>query len=306
MFLIHAVQKLIVGFEGTDPEHPCVQKMIRYGKEGKITGVILFARNIYNHGQLKNLTKALKEAGLEVCSDEEGKRTAFKGVSRLYKLVGPVPTAYQMARSYSPQQAYVFYRNYARRLKELGITMVFGPVLDLHCSQSQVIAKYERAYSKNPYTVCRYAKVFIKAFADEGIKTVVKHYPGHGLVAQDTHYEITNITKTYQFKESIPFRRMARYTPYVMMGHLIDDTIDPNREASLSSIHYEKVYKMGYRFIITDDMDMGAMQLKYQPIQCAIKKALHHGATVIVSNMPKAIRGFFVTPDFDLPEKLKE
>jgi len=304
MFLF--AHNLIIGFDGTHTENPCVKKMLEYAKQNKIKGVILFKRNIYNHGQLKRLTKAFKEAkpGIEIAVDEEGKRTAFKGVSRLYPLVGPVPTAFEMGQKYTPQKAYKIYRKYARRIKELGITMVFGPVIDLYAKESPVIAKYERAYSANPQKVIQYAKVFIQAFKDEGIKTVVKHYPGHGSAQIDTHYDLTNVTNTWQKKEAIPFKALAKYTPYVMIAHIIDDNVDEDVEASLSHKHYNNAKALGYKHIITDDLHMGSVQIRHQPINDTIKKALDMGAMVIASNMPKASPTFTFEPDFDLPDKL--
>ena len=305
MFLLFA-HNLIIGFEGTKPEDLCVQKMLRYAKLRKIKGVILFTRNIENAEQLKTLTKAFKKANpkLEITSDEEGRFAPFDGVSRLHSLVGSVKSAYRMAQTESVKGAYLIYRDYARKLKVLGITMVFGPCIDLYAPQSPVIAKYNRAYSENPEIVVEYARAFIKAFRDEGIKTVVKHYPGHGLAKIDTHKDITNVTETFQNKELIPFQKLSKDTPYIMMAHIIDDNVDPKTEASLSLKHYANARKMGYTKLITDDLHMGAVQIRHQPINKAIKKALKMGAIVIASNMPKASPTFTFTPDFDLPDKL--
>jgi len=297
---------IIIGFEGTNVDHPCVKKMLRYARENKIKGVILFKRNIYNHGQLKKLTHAFKEAksDIEIAVDEEGKITAFKGVSRLFPLVGPVPSAFQMAQNHTPKQAYTLYRRYAHRLKELGITMVFGPVVDLHSEDCPVIGKYERAFSSDPKKVIQYAKTFIQAFKDEGIKTVVKHYPGHGLSCLDTHSEITNVTNTWQKKEAIPFQALSKDTPYIMMAHIIDDNVDKDVEASLSQKHYDTAKALGYTYLVTDDLHMGAVQIRHQPIIETMRRALKMGAIVIASNMPKASPTFVFTPDFDIPDKL--
>ncbi|USO02019.1 MAG: glycoside hydrolase family 3 protein [Alphaproteobacteria bacterium] len=304
MFLF--AHNLIIGFEGTNTEHACVKKMLNYAKQNKIKGVIIFRRNIYNYGQLKRLTQAFKQAkpDIEIASDEEGCWAPFKGVSRLYKLVGPVPSALQMAKNHTPEEAYKIYRKYAQRLKNLGITMVFGPVADLHSDTCPAIGKYERAFSSDPKKVIAYAKSFIRAFKDEGIKTVVKHYPGHGLSCLDTHAETTNVTQTWQKKEAIPFRALSKYTPYVMMAHIIDDKVDKDVETSLSAKHYANARAMGYKHLITDDLHMGGVQIRHQPIIEAIRKALAMGAIVIASNMPKSAPNFKFEPDFDLPDKL--
>lgn len=295
---------IIIGFEGLDPENRYAKKMIYYARLNKIKGIILFRRNIYNHGQVKNLIKAFKavKPDIEVTVDEEGGK-----VSRLFNLVGPVPTAFKMAHEYSPKKAYKIYRRYAHRLKELGITMVFGPVIDLHSNDSPVIGQLERAYSSNPYKVIHYAKIFIKAFKDEGVKTVVKHYPGHGLALLDTHKAITNVTQTFQQKELIPFKKLSKYTPYVMMSHIIDDKIDSGIPASISKQHFDNAKQNGYTQLITDDLHMGSIQAQFTAPK-AIVKALNLGGTIIASNMPKACPGIKFKPDHDLPGRcyLKE
>jgi len=67
---------------------------------------------------------------------------------------------------------------------------------------------------------------------------VIKHFPGHGSAATDSHLGITDVTKTFQTEELIPYQKLIEqgYSDMIMTAHIINKNIDPNYPATLSPL----------------------------------------------------------------------
>lgn len=283
-------QMLVCGFKGVKPDEHTMIMISRHF----IGGVILFdkdvsnkfqTRNIINPAQLKSFVYELKQLStskLFVAIDQEGGRIARlkpeKGfnasVSAQY--LGGIDNA-DTTRYYAEIQA--------RELKNLGINLNLTPCVDLNVNtENPIIGKLERAYCRNPYNVAKHAQIVVEEHNKKGIATSLKHFPGHGSSTVDSHKGITNITKTFNLDELIPYREIinAGYKDIVMMGHLINDNID-SLPASLSQKSVQ-LLRDNYNFkgvIATDDLNMGAISNQF-PYHNALKLAINAGVDMII------------------------
>ena len=288
-----AGQMLIVGFRGetvTD-ETAAMLADVRPG------GVILFdydlpsrgaeKRNISSPPQLKRLISDLQSVsggGLFIAADVEGGK-----VNRLknkYGFATDIPSAKKLGSS-APERTYEAAAQLARTLRSVGINLNFAPVVDVDTNpQSPAIGLLERAFSSDPETVARHALEFVNAHEQYGVATVIKHFPGHGSAAGDTHLGVVDITRTYDAEtELLPYGRLIKKgaAHAVMAAHGINKKVD-GKPASLSSKTLTGLLRGELGFdgvIVSDDMQMGAIMSGYGLAEAAVL-AVSAGVDIVV------------------------
>ncbi len=72
-------------------------------------------------------------------------------------------------------------------LREIDVDLTFAPVLDLNRKNSSVIG--DRSFHRHPEVVTVLAEQFLLGLREVGIRSVGKHFPGHGGISEDTHTE---------------------------------------------------------------------------------------------------------------------
>ena len=110
----------------------------------------------------------------------------------------------------------------------------------------------------------------LSALQETGTIPVVKHFPGHGDTAEDSHTDLPVVDKTPEAlwqDELLPFQAAVQAgTPAVMVGHILVSQIDPERPASLSPAVVTSLLREGLGFdgvVVTDDLTMGAVTQSY-------------------------------------------
>jgi beta-N-acetylhexosaminidase len=263
-------QMLLMGFWGSEPSAPGVQSTTALLQSGTIGGVIFFEDNILQNS-IQSLTRLFREAASPVIPflgvDQEGGI-----VSRLRPDQGfePLPSARAIAALGQNLALYYFDRT-ARELHSLGFNTNFAPVVDLLINaDSAVIAQLGRSFSSNPSTVVEFAKLFIECHHRHNVLTAIKHFPGHGSTALDSHRALPDITDVWRPEELKPFAELIsdRIVDMVMVGHLVHrDITGEGRPATLSARAIEGLLrgKLGYEgVVISDDMQMSALRNHFE------------------------------------------
>lgn len=231
-----------------------------------IGGVILFARNYVDRAQLTALTesiKALREPALVIAVDQEGGR-----VQRFREGFTEIPamrTLGDLWSAHAPSaraRAFELGVTIAHELGEVGVDFSFAPVLDLDYGESAVIG--HRAFHRDPIAVASLATALIQGLRAEGMASVGKHFPGHGFVKGDTHWEQPEDPRELAALEEadlIPFREaIAGGLDGVMAAHLRFPKIDAQL-AGFSPFWLLHVLRNRLHFrgvIFTDDLGMVA------------------------------------------------
>lgn len=97
----------------------------------------------------------------------------------------------------------------AEVLKSFGINMNYAPIVDINSEPKNPVIGV-RSPSDDPETVGRFVSAQIKGLQQGGIIPCVKHFPGHGDTAVDSHYGLPVISKSkvqLDCCELVPFRR---------------------------------------------------------------------------------------------------
>lgn len=287
---------LISGFRGTKPGDPEVDEIRQMLSLGMLAGVILLERNIQSRAQLARLSDYLTEAcpgpAPIICIDQEGGRVVRTGRAKDFSRWLSAKEIATLGMSDSDLNDYYLQR--ASELVEAGINLNLGPVVDLAINpKNPIIAKLGRSYGKTSEAVTRHASAFVRAHRTAGIRTCLKHYPGHGSSATDSHIAVTDIGKTWANEELVPFRDMTAsdLVDMVMTGHLIQELVSdgPGIPATLSRQSVRRI-RDDMRFhgpVITDDMQMKAITTHFSDEDAALAALRAGHSFLIYSNYYK-------------------
>lgn len=193
-----------------------------------VGGIVYFAKNLESQDQVKEMidnSQKYSSIGLFVATDEEG-----GVVNRLMDTVG---TTYIGSMYYykddGDETAYENAYTIANDMSTLGFNLDFAPVADVWSNPDNTVIG-ERAYSDDYAQAAELVGNAVKGFNDGGVMCTLKHFPGHGDTAEDSHYSSAYVHRT---KEEImadgmqPFRSgIEAGAEFVMVGHLIVPDID--------------------------------------------------------------------------------
>ncbi len=185
--------------------------------------------SIFN-GPLADIAGSAGPLPLAVSVDEEGGR-----VARLKSLIGPAPSPRQLAQTQTVAQVHDLAADRGKKMRDLGITIDFAPVVDVTDATDGVIG--DRSFGGDPATVTAYAGAYAQGLRDAGLLPVLKHFPGHGHGSGDSHTGgvVTPPLSELQNVDLVPYRTLVTAAPVaVMVGHLQVPGLTGDDPASLS------------------------------------------------------------------------
>jgi len=287
-------QMLMIGFRGlVAAEGDPILDDIRARHLG---GVVLFdydvpsdtpVRNVESPAQVKALVEGLQAAAaspLLVAVDQEGGR-----VRRLKEALGfaPLASPQSLGAANDLDRTRREAGATAKMLAELGINLNLAPVVDLNTNlDNPVIGRLERSFSADPAVVTDHALAFIRAHHEHQVLCSLKHFPGHGSSAADSHLGLVDVTKTWSSTELEPYARIieAGEADTIMTAHVFNATLDPTYPATLSrptitGILRDRLHYGGV--VLCDDLQMGAIREQYG-YETAVEAVIAAGVDILV------------------------
>ena len=254
----------IFGLEGlamTPSEHD-------FFKSAAPMGYILFGRNVENRDQLRRLTDELRDlhgtAALPILIDQEGGRVArMQSPEWLRYPPAAVFEAIYLADAQRGVEACrLNYEALALDLAEVGITVTCAPVLDVPVEGAHDVIG-DRAFSHDPERVSAMGRACLDGLRAAGVDGVIKHIPGHGRAAADSHLALPHVDASLsQLRNDLtPFKALADAS-MAMTAHVIYESWDKDRCATLSPIVITDVIRGEIGFdglLMSDDLDMKAL-----------------------------------------------
>ncbi|WP_392562908.1 glycoside hydrolase family 3 protein [Orbus sturtevantii] len=269
-------------------------------KQYHLGSVILFRENLINIEQMAKLIDSLQQARsnlpLFISTDQEGGY-----VTRLQQGT-EMPGNMALGATRSPTLASISGMVHGYELSNLGFNFNFGPVVDINNNQNNPVIGV-RSYSDNPLLVTDLARSYIDGIHQYGIMTSLKHFPGHGNVATDTHFALPTINideQTWRNFELSPFVALMDDSDAIMTAHVVVPALDSNMlttkdntqmgtPATLSRKILTDILRKELSYsglIITDAMDMGAIASNFDK-NWSIKQAIMAGNDIVL--MPLAV-----------------
>lgn len=264
----------------------------------KVGGVILFTRNYESLSQLKNLTTQihqLQSPALMIAVDHEGGR-----VQRFRDGFTALPAMRELGYLYdqNPKLAIVETEKVGemmgKELKAMGIDCSFAPVLDIDMGMSEVIGN--RSFHSDPKIISILASSLVRGMHKSGLMAVGKHFPGHGHVKADSHFDIPVDSRDIEAiikSDLLPFQYLIESgIDGIMPAHVIYEKCDP-APAGFSSFWLKNILRHQLNFnglIFSDDLTMEGAAPMGNMIERAIKaKAAGCDMLLICNNRDAAI-----------------
>jgi beta-N-acetylhexosaminidase len=236
----------------------------------KVGAVILFQRNVSDGPQLLSLTESLQELAREAehplfigIDQENGLVTRIKA-----PIAAQMPGPMAMGATDDPSNAFKVASATAEVLKSFGINMNYAPIADINSEPKNPVIGV-RSPSDDPETVGRFVSAQMKGLSQGGIVPCVKHFPGHGDTAVDSHYGLPVISKSrleLDTCELVPFRRaVAEGVESVMTAHISMPGIGSELPASLSPDAI-KILRDDMKYdglIVSDCLEMDGVRATY-------------------------------------------
>ncbi len=243
-------------------------------------GVILFARNVANPAQLRDLCGEIRRVlppGAVIAIDQEG--------GRVQRLRPPHWPAYRAAaRIGSADEAFAIGAAIGADCASLGVDLVCAPVLDRHVPGADQIVG-DRAYGAETGVIVARAGAMARGLLSQGVMPVGKHAPGHGRALVDSHLLLPRLDEPAA-EDLAPFRAL-NHLPWMMTAHIEFSALDII-PATLSATVISSIIRGAIGFdgmLITDDLGMKALQgdtadLAARAIEAGVDAALACSGTI--------------------------
>ena len=249
-------------------------------------GIVFVSDNMPSEDELHGMMDAIRSAGagLFLTLDEEG-----GAVARLSYSLG-VTTDFKPMYEYREGGRIAAFENaktIASDIASFGFNMDLAPIADVWTNEKNTVIG-KRAYSDDPVEAAALVSAAVQGFHAGGVISVLKHFPGHGDTAEDSHF------KSAYSSKSLEELRQCEFLPFiaginsgcevVMVGHITAQGIDPDNPATLSSTVINDILRGELGFgglVITDAFTMAG--LGCAPESEAAVKAIEAGCDMILA-----------------------
>ena len=258
-------------------------------------GVILFTRNFASKAQVAELSHAIRDAAPRpqlVCVDQEGGR-----VQRFRDGYSALPPLEGFGRMYAsdPVAALELAQEHAwlmaSEVRASGVDLSFAPVVDLGRGNRAI---GNRAFSGDPRIVAEFTKAYVRGMHAAGMAATLKHFPGHGSVLEDTHFDEAVDDRPLddiRALDLVPFvAGIQAKADAVMMAHVVYPQVAPE-PAGYSARWINGILRgeMGFRGVVfSDDIGMAAA-FSAGGIKSRIDAHLDAGCDVVLVCHPELV-----------------
>lgn len=283
---------LIVGVSGTRLT-PKERKLLR---EPRVSGVILFSRNFTDRRQVAALAEEIRDVRAQpllLCVDQEGGpvqrfREGYTSLPALARIGAMHERNRARAVALAEEHAWVM----ASELRATGIDLSFAPVVDLKRGNRAI---GERAFHADPEVVSELSLAYMRGMRLAGMAVTIKHFPGHGSIAEDTHHERAVDTRSFaelEEQDLRPFCDAIRAgAEAVMMAHVVYPAVAPE-PAGYSPRWIRDILRNELDFqglVFSDDIGMAAAE-EAGGVSARIGAHLDAGCDFVLVCQPELVR----------------
>ena len=263
-------------------------------KKYNIGGICVFQGSPVKQATIINRLQSKAKTPLLMCIDAEW------GVGmRLTDSVLPLPRQMMMGAMKDETIVYRYGQLVAAQCKRIGLQVNYAPVVDINNNPNNPVIN-DRSFGEDKYKVAAFGVQYMKGMQDAGVMACAKHFPGHGDVATDSHYDLPVINKSMAQLDSLelyPFRKIFDAgVGSVMLAHLYIPAIDTtaNRATSLSPQNINGLLRtqLNYQGLtFTDALEMQGVK-KFYPDGAASVQSLIAGNDMLClpGDVPGAIK----------------
>lgn len=277
-------QMMFAGVSGTTLQQETTSLIQDY----KVGGLILYGNNLETPQQTVTLMNALMAANVNnqlplfLGTDQEGGK-----VVRLPGSLKNFPTNKRIGDINQSPLSFAVGQLLGEQLTAFGFNLDFAPVLDVNSNPNNPIIG-DRSFSNDPDIVSKLGIETMKGLESKQVIPVIKHFPGHGDTAVDSHLELPKVTKSLDDLnqlELVPFKAaIENGADVVMVAHILLPKIDSQYPSSMSKEIITGMLRDQLGFdgvVMTDDMTMKAITNHFDIGQAAVD-SVKAGSDVIL------------------------
>ena len=241
-------------------------EMIKYHVGGfamsvHVDGPFLLRTEPYEAAELLNRLQHDSALPLLIAADFE------RGVSTRLRGTTDFPHAMAFGADGKPEDAEAFGRITGQEARAIGVHWNFFPDADVNSNPVNPIIN-TRSFGEDPKQVGDLVTAYIKGAHEAGMLTTVKHFPGHGDTATDSHLGVASVNVDRSHLDSIelpPFRQaISAGVDSVMVAHVTVPALDsdPNHVATISTNVVSDLLEkqLGFKgLVVTDALDMAGL-----------------------------------------------
>src|SRR5689334_18744009 len=230
-----------------------------------VDGPFLIKSEPYEAAMLLNQLQRDSKLPLLIAADFE------RGVSMRLNGATDFPAAMAFGAAGKTELAEAFGRITAQESRAVGVHWNFFPDSDVNSNPANPIIN-TRSFGEDPQAVSEMVNAYIRGAHEGGMMTTIKHFPGHGDTATDSHLGVAKVTgdlARLQSIELVPFKKAIEAgADSVMVAHVSIPALepDPNRVATTSPAIVNDLLKkqLGFKgIVVTDALDMAALTRLY-------------------------------------------
>ena len=236
-------------------------------------GMIVMGRNVVAsdtetidtaavRAMLTDLQKLSPRIPLLIGTDQEGGRVARFGKAPFTRM----PTAQAIGQTSDPNLAQAAARATGQELAAVGVNWNFAPDADVNSNlRNPVIG--DRSFGETPGAVAEMVTAQVQGYAEAGVLSCAKHFPGHGGTHLDSHLALPTVDLSeieMEARELIPFRAAIDAGAQTLMtAHILFPKLDlSGLPATLSTVILTDLLraKLGFTgLVVTDCLQMKAV-----------------------------------------------
>ncbi len=262
-------------------------------KKYNVGGICVFQGSPVKQANIINALQAQAKTPILMCIDAEW------GVGmRMIDSVLPLPRQMMLGAVSDAGIAYEYGKIVAEQCKRVGLQVNYAPVVDVNNNPNNPVIN-DRSFGEDKYKVALFGIQYMKGMQDNGVMACAKHFPGHGDVSVDSHYDLPVINKSMAQLDSLelyPFKEIFKAgIGSVMIAHLAIPAIDntANKPTSISKNNVTELMRnqLGYQGLtFTDALEMQGVK-KFYPDGAASVESLIAGNDMLClpGDVPLAI-----------------
>ena len=283
----------LICMRANQPDKPFYDDVAKYIKQYNIGGVCFFRAEAEAQVNQTNAWQAMAQTPLMVSIDAEW------GLAMRVKKTLAYPYQMTLGAISDNELIYEMGQQIAEQCQRMGIHVNFAPVVDVNSNAANPIIGM-RSFGEDPAKVGEKGTAYALGMQSKGLITSMKHFPGHGNTATDSHMTLPTVTRTMEEVRDIelaPFRHLiANGVNGAMVGHLYFPAIEKvkNTSSSLSHGVVTDLLKnqMGFEgLIFTDGLDMkGVSEKVRQDSVPYVSFMAGNDVLILPTNVPFAIK----------------
>ena len=301
----------LICMRANQPNKPFYEEVATYIKRYNIGGVCFFRADAEAQLKQTNDWQAFAQTPLMVSIDAEW------GLAMRVNKTLAYPYQMTLGAISDNDLIYEMGQQVAEQCQRMGIHVNFAPVVDVNSNAANPIIGM-RSFGEDPTKVGEKGTAYALGMQSKGLITSMKHFPGHGNTATDSHMTLPTVTRTMDEVRNIelaPFRYLIEHgVNGAMVGHLYFPAIEKVKNTS-SSLSYGVVTdllknEMGFEgLIFTDGLDMkGVSEKVRQDSVPYVSFMAGNDVLILPTNVPFAIKTIKAAAERDpkAAERLEE